>query len=96
MQSHRPDLQLLPVFNDGLSIAWHFRNLLGHAVANYPQPIRPPADFKNKQFENRVPAQRGPLTEKLKAALAEKTAPPAAIPGVLRKLFGQTAQAARP
>lgn len=58
--------------------------------------LRPILQKKAKQLDNRVPAERAPLQQKLKAALSEKTAPQPAIPNVLRKLLTSTTAAARP
>ena len=50
--------------------------------------LRPILLKKKSQQENRVPAQRAPLQEKLRSALSERTAPQPVIPAALRKLLG--------
>jgi uncharacterized protein YPO0396 len=58
--------------------------------------LRPILKKKAQQLKNRVPAERAPLQQKLKAALSEKTAPQPAIPNVLRKLLTSTAATVHP
>jgi hypothetical protein len=53
--------------------------------------LRPILLNKKKQLENRVPAERAMLEQKLRAALSEKKARQTAMPQALRKLFGHAA-----
>jgi hypothetical protein len=48
--------------------------------------LRPILQKKKTQLENRVPAERAKLEQKLRAALSETKAPSPAIPGALPKL----------
>jgi hypothetical protein len=56
--------------------------------------LRPILQKKAQQLNNRVPAERAPLQQKLKAALSETSAPQPAIPKMLRKLLTSTTAAA--
>jgi hypothetical protein len=56
--------------------------------------LRPILQKKAQQLKNRVPAEREPLQQKLKAALSETSAPQPAIPRVFRKLLTPTTAAA--
>ena len=56
--------------------------------------LRPILQKKKTQFENRIPAERAKLEEKLRAALTEKKAPQSTIPVVLKKLLTSRTAAA--
>jgi hypothetical protein len=51
--------------------------------------LRPILLKKKSQLENRIPAERKLLEEKLRGAMSEKKAPQPAIPRVFKRLFAQ-------
>lgn len=57
------------------------------AKDNERQILRPMLEKKQSQLENRIPAERKPLEEKLKGALAKKSAPEAPLPYLFKKLL---------